>query len=281
MKFRVTSEIEYQVQEPSSFVFNLHVARTNDQKILEETLVIDPFFPMEEFTSVNGESRFTKIFIDKPTNFTINYQAVVETQYHIPDPKKLSNQVPIMQMDLDVIQYLYPSRYCQSDKLERLAGKEFDHFENEYEKVCAINEWIFNNVEYVFGTTTSATSAYDTLTERVGVCRDFAHLAIALCRAVSIPARYFTAYAFNLFPQDFHACFEAYIGGQWVLFDPTKLVPTNGIIKISNGRDAADASVATIFGKTNCNWINVKCELLDEYFTPYYFHHSEHYKKPI
>ena len=77
----------------------------------------------------------------------------------------------------------------------------------------AINEWIHENVEYVRGSTNSVTSAYDTVTQRTGVCRDFAHLAIALCRALNIPARYFTGYAYELEPPDFHACFECYIGG--------------------------------------------------------------------
>ena len=104
---------------------------------------------------------------------------------------------------------------------------------------------------------TPALLHYDTLTERVGVCRDFAHLGIALCRALTIPARYFTGYAYDLNPPDFHACFEAYIGGEWVFFDPTKLVPVNGLVKIANGRDAGDAAVASIFGKVSSTAIKV------------------------
>src|SRR4026209_2982055 len=107
------------------------------------------------------------------------------------------------------------------------------------------------------------TSAFDTVTQRTGVCRDFSHLAIALCRALSIPARYFSGYAYQLDPPDFHACFEAFIGGRWSLFDPTRLAPLNGLVRIAMGRDAADASIATIFGRMLCTAMSVRCELLD------------------
>ena len=109
-------------------------------------------------------------------------------------------------------------------------------------------EWIHDNVEYVRGSTNSGTSAYDTVTQRVGVCRDFAHLGIALCRALNIPARYFTGYAYELEPPDFHACFECYIGGEWMVFDATRLAHLNGLVRIASGRDAADTAVASIFG---------------------------------
>jgi transglutaminase-like putative cysteine protease len=91
-----------------------------------------------------------------------------------------------------------------------------------------------------------------------------------LCRALSIPARYVTGYAYDLKPPDFHACFEAYIGGEWVFFDPTKLVAVNGLVKIGSGRDAADAAVASIFGETNHVSIQVGCESLDAGFKPVY-----------
>jgi transglutaminase-like putative cysteine protease len=108
-----------------------------------------------------------------------------------------------------------------------------------------------------------------------GVCRDFAHLGIALCRALTIPARYFTAYAYKLNPPDFHACFEAYLGNEWVLFDATKLVPLNGIVKIATGRDAADTAIASLFGNVSCKEINVSCKLAEEGFKPFYYKPAE------
>jgi transglutaminase-like putative cysteine protease len=278
MKFQVYSELQYQVLMPTTFIFNIQVSKTSSQVILEETLTTNPFFQLEEFTSANGEARFIRVQVNNKINFTISYKAVVDLHYNMIDQNQLLNTTPVIKLDADVIPYLFPSRYCQSDKLQKLAVKEFGNIENAYAKVSAINEWIFNNVEYISGVTTSSTSAHDTLTERTGVCRDFAHLGITLCRALSIPARYFTGYAYNLNPPDFHACFEAYIGGEWIFFDPTKLVPANGLVKIANGRDAADAAVASIFGSTNCISINVKCESLDHNFNPYYIYNTDQQK---
>lgn len=272
MKFKVFSELEYQVLMPSTFIFNIQISKTSCLSVLEESIIIDPYYQMEEFTSHDGSTRFIKLQVKDPETFKISYAATVDSYYRITDEKDHIKNVPIGRLDADVIPYIFPSRYCQSDKLQRLANKQFGKIENTYLQVLSINEWINQNVEYLSGSTNSGTSAIDTISERAGVCRDFAHLGIALCRALSIPARYFTGYAFLLEPQDFHACFEAYIGGEWMIFDPTMLVPLNGLIKIANGRDAADASVASIFGNTICTFINVNCSCLDSSFIPYDYH---------
>ena len=269
MKFEVFSELQYEVLAPATFIFNIQAYPTSNQVILEESLTTDPFFDLEEFTGAGAEAKFVKLQVADKTKFKINYKATVDIQYKIIDEQKLLDTVPVAKLNADVIPYLFPSRYCQSDKLEKLATKEFGHIEKAYDKVSAISDWIYNNVEYQGGFTTSSTSAQDTLTERVGVCRDFAHLGIALCRALTIPARYYTAYAYNLNPPDFHACFEAYIGGEWIFFDPTRLVPPNGLIKIANGRDAADAAVASIFGNAYGTSINVGCNSIDAAFKPF------------
>jgi len=255
---------------PTTFIFNIQVSKSSSQAVIEEKLSIDPSFPLEEFTSNDGEVRFLRVQVNKPGPFKINYEAIVDLQYQVIDRQHLLKTVPVSTLDASVIPYLFPSRYCQSDKLQELVFKEFGKIDNTYAKVSAISEWVHKNVSYKPGVTNASTSALDTITERAGVCRDFAHLAIALCRALSIPARYFTGYAYNLNPPDFHACFEAYIGGEWMFFDPTKLVPINGLVKIGNGRDAADAAVASIFGKTNHISMHVGCESLDDKFKPFY-----------
>jgi transglutaminase-like putative cysteine protease len=135
--------------------------------------------------------------------------------------------------------------------------------------VVAISDWIYDNVEYLRGSTSSETSAYDTVTQRTGVCRDFAHLGIALCRALNIPARYFTGYAYQLEPPDMHACFECFIGGRWTVFDPTRLAHLNGLVRVGVGRDAADAAVASIFGSACLKNMSVNCQLgAEETFAP-------------
>jgi transglutaminase-like putative cysteine protease len=106
----------------------------------------------------------------------------------------------------------------------------------------------------------------DTIEQRRGVCRDFAHLGIALCRALNVPARYVTAYAYQLNPPDFHACFEVFVNGWWYVFDPTRLAPLNGLVRIATGRDAADAAVCTIFGDPQLTKSMVSCELLGSGF---------------
>ena len=275
MKFSVNTELEYEVFQPTTFIFNIQVSSSPGQTIMEEALEIEPHFKHEEFTNSDGDVRFLRLQINEATNFRIAYHAVVDINYKIIDHRQFLKNVPVMKLDTDVIPYLFPSRYCQSDKIQKLANMHFGNIDNTYEKVVAINNWIYKNVEYLSGFTNSSTSALDTLTERAGVCRDFAHLGIALCRALSIPARYFTGYAYKLDPQDFHACFEAYIGSDWIFFDPTRLVPSNGLVKIANGRDAADASVASIFGNTICRSMRVNCEVLDPAFEPQQYHGHE------
>jgi transglutaminase-like putative cysteine protease len=275
MIFEIFSQLQYQVYLPTTFIFSLQASRSDSQLIMEESLITEPLLNPEEITGAEGGSRFIRLKVNGKSKFTIRYRAKVDIDYNTIHQRNLSYTVPVDKLDADEMHYLFPSRYCQSDKLQKLANKEFGSIETAYGKVSAITEWIYNNVEYTVGTTNSSTSAYDTLTERVGVCRDFAHLAIALCRALTIPARYFTGYAYNLNPQDFHACFEAYIGGEWIFFDPTKLVPVNGLVKIANGRDAADAAVASIFGKASNISMTVKCDCNDPDFKPLYFTNTE------
>jgi transglutaminase-like putative cysteine protease len=270
MKFKVMGALGYEVREPSTFILNIHALRTPAQAVLQESFLIDPYYKIEELTPQHSENRFIRVEVTEPAIVNINYSAVIDTSYK-QTAGNLLNHVPVMDMDTSVLPYLFPSRYCQSDKLFRFAHNKFGKINNAFEKVLALTNWIHDNVEYLSGSTNSQTSAYDTVTEQAGVCRDFAHLGIALCRALDIPARYFTGYAYQLNPPDFHACFEAFIGGDWVIFDATKLVPLNGLVKIATGRDAADAAIATIFGNVGFLSISASCELADENFEPVYY----------
>ena len=271
MKFNVNSSLSYVVNGPTTFIFNIHALNTQSQKVLEEKLDIEPEMNLEEFASHNGNSRFVRLKVQKPINFTLTYSAVVETNYTIIDESESAKTVPLVELDSYIATFLYPSRYCQSDQLMKFSYKEFGHYNSVYEKVLAITDWINANIEYTLGSTNSQTSAVDTITERVGVCRDFAHLGIALCRALSIPARYYTGYAYQLNPQDFHACMEVYIDGHWIIFDSTKLAPLNGLVKIANGRDAADSAVASIFGNALGTGVNVNCQVIGDSFKPFVY----------
>jgi transglutaminase-like putative cysteine protease len=270
MKFKVKADLDYDVKSPATIILNIHALRSANQMVLEEVLTINPYMKAEELTSSHGENRFLRLEVPDSGLVTIQYTATVDNSFKLID---FSNVAPVSvaALDTSVFPYLYPSRYCQSDKLYRFANKKFGNIENPFATVLAVMDWIHSNIEYLSGSSDSSTSAYDTITEQAGVCRDFAHLGISLCRALTIPARYFTGFAYQLNPPDFHACFEAYLGGEWVLFDATKLAPLNGIVKIATGRDAADSAVASLYGDVNGNGVTVSCELDEEKFEPYFY----------
>jgi transglutaminase-like putative cysteine protease len=151
-----------------------------------------------------------------------------------------------------VLGYIYPSRYCPSDRLHKFAMREFGQRWQGYSRVQGIRDWVLERTTFTSNTSNSQTSALDTLLEQVGVCRDFAHLMIALCRAVNIPARFTTGIDYGadpaLGPTDFHAYVEAYLGDRWYMFDPSGTAIPMGFVRFGTGRDAADVAFATIFG---------------------------------
>lgn len=269
MRFHVTSYLEYEIRQPSTLILNVHAQRTASQSILEEKFTINPRTKVEEFTTDDHANRFVRLETGRRKKLAISYEATVDCEFQVI-PAQDIDYTPVADLDRKAVQFLFPSRYCQSDRLGRLAWDLFGGIENTYERVVAIADWIHDNVDYELGSTTSITSAFDTVTQRAGVCRDFAHLGIALCRALNIPARYFSGYAFELDPPDFHACFEAYIGGHWFIFDATRLAHLNGLVRIGNGRDAADAAVASIFGRVKCTNMEVDCQYIsDKRYVPF------------
>ena len=274
MKFNVRTEMEYTAASAGTLILNIHALRTPHQTIISESFVIDPYIKVEELVSAQNENRVVRFEMEEASSIKLTYKATIDNYCEIKDYTNLV-EIPIAEMDNTVLPYLYPSRYCQSDKLYRLANNLFGHIENPFEKVLTLTGWINKNVQYISGFTNTQTSAYDTVTQQQGVCRDFAHLGIALCRALTIPARYFTGYAYKLKPADFHACFEAYLGNEWILFDATGLVPLNGLIKIASGRDAADTAIANIFGNVTFTSMLVSCELVEDGFTPFYYEPSQ------
>jgi transglutaminase-like putative cysteine protease len=270
MKFNVFAEMKYTARAPGTILLDIHALRTPHQTVISETFTTDPYIKVEELINASGTNRLIRFEIAEASALKVTYKAAIDNFCEIKDFSRI-DEIPVAQMDLGVLPYLYPSRYCQSDKLYRLAWNLFGHIINPFEKVATLTNWIHKNVQYLSGSTNSQTSAFDTVTEQAGVCRDFAHLGIALCRALTIPARYITGYAYQLKPADFHACFEAYIGTDWVLFDATRLVPLNGLVKIASGRDAADTAIANIFGNVEFTSMLVSCDLADEGFKPFYY----------
>ena len=158
-------------------------------------------------------------------------------------------EVPVHDIHDDVLHYLTPTRYCESDHLGPNAAQLFGQLPQGHARVQAICDWVRGNIEYRIGSTNATTTAREVFMQRAGVYRDFSHLSVTFCRALNVPARLVSGYAtFDEPPPDFHAVFEAYLGGRWVMFDPTVMSPLDQIVRLAHGRDAKDVAFATIFG---------------------------------
>ena len=157
MKFDISCELSYEVFSPTTFIFNIQAIRSANQIIIEESILINPILLFEEFTI--ADTRFVKLEVNQGASFTISYHAQVDVEYKIIDEGILLQHIPIVELDTHVLPYLFPSRHCQSDKLRKLATKEFGNFSDNYSKVLAINNWIFNNTDYITGTTDSGSAA--------------------------------------------------------------------------------------------------------------------------
>ncbi len=262
MKFKVGCELDYDVSSLSTCIFNIRAIKNEYQQVIASNLEIKPDCDVEEYIVPHIENSYLRLTVPEG-KLAISYQATVNL-HHSKDNKNDIQEIPPADIPLDVIHYLYPSRYCQSDRLMKFAQDEFGDCQPGYAKVQAICDWIYHKVTYMSGSSDAHTSAYDTVTERAGVCRDFAHLGIAFCRALNIPARFISAYAWQLQPPDFHACFEAYLGNRWYLFDATRLAPKEGLIRIGTGRDAADTAFATVFGGVQLNNMKVYADRIDD-----------------
>ena len=263
IRVSIDNELSYNVLQTSDFVFNIQAARNQYQRIIEETLTFDPPLPVEQFTDPLLENRFVRIRAN-PGPLKVSYRATVGLDYMVSDPAVIQES-PIAMLPMETIPFIFPSRYCQSDLLMRMAQREFGGLAPGYSRVEAICQWIRGHIQYQIGSSNPNTSAVDVLVQRTGVCRDFAHLAIAFCRALNIPARFIASYSnFPDPPPDFHALFEAFLGGRWYLFDPTDLAPRNQVARIGTGRDATDVAFATIFGTAQMTQMSPKVKVLEE-----------------
>ena len=218
--------------------------------MVSESLGITQNLPVNLYTDPVTHTRFLRLKAFAGP-LLVRYDATVDLNHHTALPDQLG-EVFVANLPGAVLPYIYPSRYCQSDRLHRLAVKEFGHLWQGYSRVQAIRDWVLNRVTFQPNSSTGNTSAVDTLVEEVGVCRDFAHLMIALCRAVNIPARFATGIDFGadpvLGPTDFHAYVEVYLGDRWYIFDPSGVAIPMGFVRFGTGRDAADSAFATLFG---------------------------------
>lgn len=252
IRLELRLELGYEIHDPegADFVFNIHAAQTPYQTVEDERLVVDQAVTPEVATDPATASRFMRLHAGQGP-LRVSYAATIAIAHHRAEPDTLQ-EVPVRCLPLEVMPYIYPSRYCQSDRLLKLAFNEFGQLWQGYSRVLAIQHWVQKHVTFASNTSDSSTSAVDTLISQVGVCRDFAHLMIALCRALNIPARIVTGTDYGadpaLGPPDFHAYVEVYLGNRWYLFDPSGTGIPMGFVRLGTGRDAADVAFATMFG---------------------------------
>lgn len=244
-------ELHYEIANyTSDFIFNIQATQTSCQPVVVENLQVNPQVAVSQFTDPANGNRYARLRAD-PGALTVRYDATVDIAHHIASPDSVW-EVPIAELPAGVLAYIYPSRYCQSDRLQQLANTEFGAMQPGYWRVRAIQDWVHGRTRFVSGSSNATTSAVDTLIEQAGVCRDFAHLMIALCRALNIPARFATGIDYGsdpaFGPSDFHAYVEVFLSGRWYLFDPSVMALPMGMIRLGTGRDAADVAFATIFG---------------------------------
>ena len=265
IRLRLSLELNYEIALPGcDFIFNIHAAHTDCQRVLDENLQVSQNVPLQVDTDPVSQNRYLRLSA-APGPLKVFYNATVDLNHFVEQPVNIL-EVPVAQLPTSVLGCIYPSRYCQSDRLLRLATREFGHLQQGYSRVQGIRDWVLQHVQFAQNTSNSNTSAVDTLLETVGVCRDFAHLMIALCRAVNIPARFTTGIDYGadpaLGPTDFHAYVEVYLGQRWYIFDPSGTAIPMGFVRFGTGRDAADVAFATIFGPVQSQAPRITIEAL-------------------
>jgi transglutaminase-like putative cysteine protease len=251
IRIELQIDLKYEIDGGGAdFVFNIHAAQTPRQRVLSENLTLSQSIPLRMYTTPVTGNRYMQVRA-APGILNLAYTATIDLQHQFADPANIA-EVAIHNIPPEVIGYIYPSRYCQSDQLIKLANNEFGRFAQGYSRVQGIHDWVRRHVAFALNSTNTNTSAIDTLIQRVGVCRDFAHLMIALCRALNIPARFATGTDYGadptLGPSDFQAYVEVYLGYHWYIFDPSGTGIPMGFVRFGTGRDAADVSFATVFG---------------------------------
>ena len=265
LAFRVT--LGYQIDSPDAdFLFAFQAAHTRQQRVVSESLRISQPVRPHASTDPATQTRLLRLKAFQGP-LQVHYEATVDVTHQSMAPALLA-EVPVAQLPDVVLPYLYPSRYCESDRMHAMAVAQFGTLWQGHGRVLAIRDWVRQQVTFRSNTSQSTTSALDTLASRQGVCRDFAHLMIALCRAVNIPARFVTGLDYGadpvLGPPDFHAYVEVWLGHRWWMFDPSGTAIPMGFVRIATGRDAVDAAFATIFGSVRSDAPIVHTEALPD-----------------
>lgn len=257
MRLRAGCEIKMSAEQAVPLVAMLRPRSGEAQWVASEKYELEPFVQVIEYVDVFGN--LCQRMVAPPKRFMIRTEAVVEASDDITLNRGGPLTAPEHLPDY-ALQFMLPSRYCPSDRLDKLAKEVTTRAKPGYDQVEAIRAWIHENFEYKYGVSNASTSALETIEAKAGVCRDFSHIGLSLCRALHIPARMVVGYMYKLEPMDLHAWFEAYVDGRWYTFDATQDEPRGGRIAVAYGRDAADVALITEFGDLKTDHLKVWVE---------------------
>lgn len=258
LKLFVGTDLVVRAGSPCPIVAMLRPASGLAQWLSSETCVFDPWVPSTEY--VDSYVNFCQRMTVPAGDMRIRVEATVETEAVLAvEPN--APMTPVGDLPDSALMYLLPSRYCPADTLEAKALQIAGGCTPGYAQVEAIRAWIAANLEYRHGVSDASTDARATLDSGSGVCRDFAHVGIALARALHVPARMVVGYLHGLEPMDLHAWFEAWVGGRWYTFDATQSHPRGGRVVLAYGRDAADVAFISNYGELQTTAMQVWVEL--------------------
>ncbi len=261
MWLRTGCSITFDVSIATPFILMLRPRSGLQQWVARESYTLKPSVPAIEYTDNFGN--LCQRLVAPPGEFSIHTSADILTADGI-DVKPGAPFEDVQNLPDAVLTYLLPTRYCESDKFIDLGREIVAGAAPGYDQVAAIEAWIRDNIRFNPYSTHFQLSAVEVNAEREGVCRELAHLGIALCRGLCIPARLVVGYLYKLEPMDFHAWFEAYVSGRWYTFDATQVSPRGGRVMVAYGRDAADVAIFTQFGPAlHPRKMSVHVEMLD------------------
>lgn len=245
MRLYTRCEIAFEITVPTPFILMLRPRSGAQQWVAREEYRLNPHVPVFEITDNYGN--LCQRLVAPPGDFTVSTAAEIETA-NMVDQSPGAPFVLIENLPDEVLAYLLPSRFCESDRFCNMATEITTGKSPGYDQVKSIEDWLRTSIRYEPGSSTIPVSAVEVNLRQFGVCRDLAHLGIALCRGLSIPSRMVVSFLYGLEPVDLHAWFEAYIGGRWYTFDATQQKLRGGYVAIGYGRDAADVAIYNQYG---------------------------------
>ena len=270
LRVHVGCDVVYDVEHPTPMLFVVQARDDGEQRVLHTTQVIEPMVPTEYVYDSYGNTIWR--LVAPVGTLHLRYDALLAVPSP-PDPTLPDlAKTPVDALPGEIISYLWPTRYCPSDRMIETAWRLFGDIAGGWAQVQAICDWMHANIEYGAGST-STTDSVEVYETRRGVCRDFAHLAITFCRALNIPARYVCGYLPDIgveplpTPMDFHAWFQVWLDGAWHTFDARHNQPRIGRMIIATGRDAVDGAWATVFGSARLVQLRVWADQVDAQFT--------------